>query len=321
MAERSIPVDLFNPGQVFACLGFLEAAEVLLGDAEGGFDWSDEANVCFHLRARGDADPVRAVLQFLAAAEVRKCLPSGSADLTPVPVDGDEEDDDEGGDAGHTDDTDIVDAFPCKRPDATALPLRLRTATREILLSHWADGSSRNDFKLYSGNRTAQHIARNMLKGTRKKPGKKQTVGDVQTLGVAALWEARSNDLADSPFGVVTTIGGSFNFDARSACTGLSEGFNPDKQKKAKNIAGITASPVVQILAPVAMEHARPKQSRDWAVGYSAWGWIVPPILARAVLGGADLGLPTRKFRFELAHAGKNKIVTCAQRRKPIDDK
>ena len=25
MAEASIPVDLLNPGQVFACLGFLEA--------------------------------------------------------------------------------------------------------------------------------------------------------------------------------------------------------------------------------------------------------------------------------------------------------
>jgi CRISPR-associated protein Csb3 len=38
MAQSSIPVDIFNPGQVFACLGFLEAAEVLLGDAEGGVD-------------------------------------------------------------------------------------------------------------------------------------------------------------------------------------------------------------------------------------------------------------------------------------------
>ncbi len=34
MAESSIPVDLFNPGQVFACLGFLEAADVLCGDAD-----------------------------------------------------------------------------------------------------------------------------------------------------------------------------------------------------------------------------------------------------------------------------------------------
>ena len=28
MAEHSIPVDLYNPGQVFACLGFIEAAAV-----------------------------------------------------------------------------------------------------------------------------------------------------------------------------------------------------------------------------------------------------------------------------------------------------
>ncbi|RMF69984.1 MAG: type I-U CRISPR-associated protein Cas8c, partial [Alphaproteobacteria bacterium] len=53
MAEAAIPVDLFNPGQVFACLGFLEAAEILLGEAEGGFDWSNEADVRFILRAAG----------------------------------------------------------------------------------------------------------------------------------------------------------------------------------------------------------------------------------------------------------------------------
>ena len=30
----SIPVDLKSPGQVLACMGFLEAAEVLLGGVE-----------------------------------------------------------------------------------------------------------------------------------------------------------------------------------------------------------------------------------------------------------------------------------------------
>ena len=34
MADASIPVDLFNPGQVFACLGFMEAAELLLEGAK-----------------------------------------------------------------------------------------------------------------------------------------------------------------------------------------------------------------------------------------------------------------------------------------------
>ena len=58
MAESSIPVDLFNPGQVFACLGFLEAADVLCGEAEGGFDWSDEAEVRFLLASEGRRNPL-----------------------------------------------------------------------------------------------------------------------------------------------------------------------------------------------------------------------------------------------------------------------
>lgn len=33
MGQAIIPVDLRNPGQVFACLGFLEAADVLCGPA------------------------------------------------------------------------------------------------------------------------------------------------------------------------------------------------------------------------------------------------------------------------------------------------
>ena len=77
MAESSIPVDLFNPGQVFACLGFLEAADMLCGDTEGGFDWSDEAEVKFCLRADGDKNPFEAVLEFLAGAKV-KVEPAGA---------------------------------------------------------------------------------------------------------------------------------------------------------------------------------------------------------------------------------------------------
>ena len=57
MAEASIPVDIFNPGQVFACLGLIEVADVLLSDAEGAFDWNDGTHVRFWLRARGEASP------------------------------------------------------------------------------------------------------------------------------------------------------------------------------------------------------------------------------------------------------------------------
>ena len=76
MAEASIPVDLFNPGQVFACLGLLEAAEILLGGTRGGFDWSETSNVRFTLHADGGGDPVQAVLDFLHKAEVCSVSPS-----------------------------------------------------------------------------------------------------------------------------------------------------------------------------------------------------------------------------------------------------
>ncbi len=64
----SIPVDLKSPGQVLACMGFLEAAEILLGGVEAHFDWS-EARATFVLRAAGDKNPFVVVLEFLSKAK------------------------------------------------------------------------------------------------------------------------------------------------------------------------------------------------------------------------------------------------------------
>ena len=59
MADATIPVDLFNPGQVFACLGIVEAADILLGDAAGVFSW-DAGETSFHVSAQGGENPVAA---------------------------------------------------------------------------------------------------------------------------------------------------------------------------------------------------------------------------------------------------------------------
>src|SRR5438270_13966970 len=98
MTEAAIPVDLFNPGQVFACLGFMKAADVLLRDAEGGFDWGKEAHVSFTLRANGEQNPFEVVLEFLAEAEPKRWGPIGYAD--PLPKKGE----DSGGDDTEDDD-------------------------------------------------------------------------------------------------------------------------------------------------------------------------------------------------------------------------
>ena len=80
MAEAWIPVNLLNPGQVFACLGLVEAANQLLGGAEGAFDWREPA-AQFHVRADGDASPVTAVLEFLEHAEAVAEAVNGSPNL------------------------------------------------------------------------------------------------------------------------------------------------------------------------------------------------------------------------------------------------
>lgn len=312
MSESSIPVNLLNPGQVFACLGFLEAAEVLLGDAEGGFDWSDSANVRFRLKADGEANPFEVVLGYLANATPTRYAPTGfvasSTRQADEAEDGDEFDDDEEDAELPTSAAMYSETFPAKSGDATSLPVILKsTDGPDVMLGHWADGSSRNTFKLYAGNRSAEKIARAMIAGTREKSKKGQTIGDLKTLGINQLWIKQRAQLIEDPF-LSTPLGGSFNFDARGAWTALDAGYSPNKQKHQ-----VASSSVVQVLAAWGMEHARPFEFGVRQVRYAAWGEMLPPVLARAALPGRAGGSMRKFFRFELALSGKNKIVTFSQ--------
>ena len=84
MAEATIPVDLLNPGQVFACLGILEAADLLLGDAVAAFVWDDGQEPTFHVAAGGTEPPVERVMRFLEYAEVVNARAGTVADLGQV---------------------------------------------------------------------------------------------------------------------------------------------------------------------------------------------------------------------------------------------
>lgn len=324
MAQASIPVDLFNPGQVFACLGFLEAAEILLGDAEGGFDWQDEANTKFILRAAGEGNPFEAVLEFLAEAEPQRWAPVGYSDPPPKKgknedADEDEEDkvDEADFDAAATTNNvpsiDLSETFQSSEGDRMSLPIRIGGGNRPIVeLGHWADGSGRESFKLYAGNRSAHSIARGMLLGVRLKPNKKQKSsgqpGDLKFKGVRQLWEEEREALIRAPFDLLTPMGGSFNFDPRGAWTAIDAGYSPNEHKHPVN-----ASPVVEFLAAWGLEHARPDEYETRKVRYAVWSKPLSPTLARAALIGAVPALPMRRFCFDLDMSGKNKVVTFAQ--------
>jgi CRISPR-associated protein Csx14 len=321
MAEAAIPVDLFNPGQVFACLGFLEAADVLMGDAEGGFDWSDDADVRFRLRAAGEENPFASVLEFLATAKPVRWGPLGYVDSQPKNVKAVKEADD-GDDAEEENETEptserenkgdaleLSDTFLAAAGDRMSLPIRLGGGNRPTVeLGHWADGSSRRSFKLYAGNRSADRIARAMLLGVREKPKKNQSIGDMRAKGIAQLWEEQREALIGRPYNVLTPMGGSFNFDPRGAWTAIDAGYSPNDQKHQ-----VAASPVVEFLAAWGLENARPDEFETRKVRYAAWGVPLSPVLARAALCASVSALPLRQFRFELDMSGKNKVVTFAE--------
>lgn len=317
--NASIPVDLKNPGQVLACMGFLEAAEVLLGGVEAHFDWSG-ARPTFVLRADGDKNPFLIVLDFLSKAKISELTPigyveggaadgddSGEEDATPEEPEDDDESERDDNDPGEVQRR-VVPAFPSAEGDRNALPIQLVGDGRRLTVSHWADGSSRDDFKLYSGNRSASRIATQMLQGVRAKPKRNQSISEVRNRGLQQLWREQREAILQAPFDVVTPMGGSFNFDPRGGWTAINAGYSPNTQKD-----GIAASPIVEILAAIGLEHARPDQYASRKVRYAVWGHPLPPMLGRAALAGADLQLPMRRFEFELDTPGKNKVTTFAQ--------
>lgn len=294
MADRTLPVDPFNPGQVFACLGLMEAAEALIGPTEGGFQWEAGAPaITFTLSTPGDADPVAEALAFLANAEVVELAPVGG----------------DGAEAAPSDTRDVTPTFPSGAPEKMALPILLRRGNREpATLCHWAEDAKAGlaPFKLYSGNRTGASIARAMTHGTWTKGKKPKII----TKGIAQLLAEDRETLCADPFNVLCPMKGSFNFDTRGAWTALDAGYSPNDQGDA-----VLASPVVEMLAAWGVESSRAASVNGsrYAYRYTLWTDPLPTTLARAALGGALGGLiDTRIFRFSLAMAGKNKVVTAA---------
>lgn len=288
MNYSQIPVDLLNPGQVLASLGFLEAAQALCGGAQGGFEWNDGENARFALAAGDGRNPFRVVLEFLAGAEIYRVVPDGHSD-GPGAVDA-------AISLTHS------DTFPALKPKAKALdlPVRLGHDGQWLDMTHWCDASSRDAFKLYRGNRSGARIVWAMLRGDELK----------KTKGLRDLWDDGEDEgLAEHPFDIVTAMGGSFNFDPRAAWTRLDAGYSPNYQGHL-----VAASPVVEILAAIGLEHGRPRRApRSDEVRYSAWSGLVPPSLARAALGCCDVSIPLRAFGFTLARSGRNQVVTFAQ--------
>ena len=283
MGEDSVPVDVLNPGQVFACLGLLEAAGELCGEVDGAFDWTDPGNTRFRLKAAGDQAPVLTVLRFLDEASVKLIAPLGSEYTTAqwkmATV---------GGSAGE---------FPSKAPSSPAtLPALLENRSgQRLVIDYWGDTTQRDNVKFWAG--------------ARGKPGAAFARDALE------LVQGRIATHASNPFALAAKQTGSFRFDWRRDYVPIDAGFSPNEHK---DEIGMQGYPLVELLAAIGVSHARPYRHNKLHYSYGVIGTegsaLHPPIFLRAALGARTLpipGFPFRSFSFRLNWPGKENQARC----------
>ncbi len=284
MAASIIPVDLFNPGQVFACLGFMEVAEVLLGDAEAGFDWSDPKQAWFRLATIGDECPLTAAIGFVMDADLKSVSPAAKELNTAkwqVQTRGMGED----------------EAFPFPSPNSPAtLPIELSKDGKVFQVNHWGDGTVRDNVKFWAGSGGY--------------PG-------------AALWRD-AVDLArhdainahQNPFALSAPQSSSFRFDWRRDYIPLDAGFSPNEHVEIEMIG----YPLVELFAAIGLTHARPQRPdrrnkllyRYGVIGSDGLdAGLLPLSLLRVALGAHTLPFPQRCFRMNLGWPGQENQARC----------
>ena len=284
MAVASIPVDLTNPGQVFACLGFVEAADVLLDAVEGGFDWQDPDEVRFCLAASGNADPIVRVLRFLDEATVKSVAPVGSVHSTEK----------------WKVDTIAVSSqsgvFPFPEPKSPAtLPVQLEDAAGHfIVIDYWGDETQRDNVKFWAGSggypgaglvRDALDLIRGHIVGS-----------------------------AGDPFALAARQNSSFRFDWRRDYVPIDAGFSPNMHGD----VAMQGHPAVELLAAIGMTHARPLRHTKLEYSYGVAGVtgsaLYAPFLLRAALGARQPlfpGMRFRRFHTQLDWPGQENQARC----------
>lgn len=282
MAEAAIPVDLFNPGQVFACIGLAEAAEVLLGGVQGVFDWSDVSCSVFRLRAYGSASPVRHVLEFLDRAQAQAVAPEGSANIEAW--------NDSWGLRPEASPREAGYPFPDPSSPAT-LVCRLADGEHHLRLDHWGDATERDNVKFWAG------------------------AGGYPGAGLAAdalaLVKGCAAEAAADPFAFSAPQSSSFRLDWRRDYIPIHAGFSLNAHGNVDTLG----FPLVELLGAIGLGNARPQRPdrrNKLAYIYGVAGrassidvtWL-PLSFLRAALGNAPMPFPMRHFKMLLDWPGK----------------
>lgn len=293
MADSTIPVDLLNPGQVFACLGILEMADVLLGDATAAFDWNSDRKTTFHVSAANEEPPVGRVMRFLEEARIVTRAPVASINLDNWKA--------SWGGSPEVDTPGKPFPFPDPSSPATLPVVLCDDAGNEFMIDYWGDPTRRtrrDNVKFWAG--------------AQGKPG--AAILQDAFCSIRGKMRQHSND----PFALSATLTISLRFDWRRDYIPVQDGFSPNSHKSGVFPISMVGFPVVEILAAVGMANARPCRKTKLEYRYGVLGIgegpLLDPIFHRAALGTEASpipGYPFRRFIMQLDWPGKEDQARC----------
>jgi CRISPR-associated protein Csx14 len=262
----------------------MELADVLLGDAKAGFDWSDHKQVEFRVAAKGNENPIQAAIGFIVDAELRSVSPSTN-DLNTTKW------------AVQTRGLGSDEAFPFPLPDSPAtLPVELVNDGKSFLIDHWGDGTVRDNVKFWAGSGGYP--------------------GAALWRDAVALVKDKAMEACADPFALSAPQSSSFRFDWRRDYIPLDAGFSPNDHADMVMVG----YPLVELLAAVGLAHARPQRPerrnkllyRYGVIGSDKQGAELLPLpFLRAALGAQDMPFPQRHFHMNLGWPGQENQARC----------
>ena len=265
-----IPLDLTNPGQVFACCGLLELADRLRPGAEGWFE-----GTAFHLRSGCSFAELGDALRGLAITNTMTALQNARLEELSSMSKKERES------AGLEDEKKALDALRREEPILFQPLFNLRI---DWFRDEYSGGSR---FKTWAGQQSVLDIAEAMHRGM-----------------------LRAGEFSESnPWVSARGIGLPFNFDSDLGSQGsaldIGFSFDPLAESDLTRIEG-SCKPALEILAFVGLQRFRPRgiPNRNRFV-YCAWSQPLPPSVAAVALCQAIPGGTVRCYEFRLLYRTK----------------
>lgn len=269
----TVPVDLTNPGQFFACCGLLELADRLWPGAEGWFKRDQ-----FHISC-GSIGSTALLLGELARSGVSNTMASMQlARLDQLSAMKRQQRESQSG---------LEDEKKALESLRRELPIEISGPVTFLIDWFRDDLAGGSRFKTWAGKQSVLDIATSMHAG----------IGDPQVVSESTLWAAARG------------IGLPFNFDSdlggQGSALDIGFSFDPLAGSETTRIQG-TCKPVLEFLCFIGLQRFRPCEiPRENRFVYTAWGTPLSPAVASAVACGAARHVDAPRYEFKLLYRTK----------------